>query len=505
MNTQLLTNVKSNLQHIPIYLSELPTKTRAYTLNKLTHFVYSLPYNTPPANQIQSIVNHSSKTFLRTFINIIRKRIEDYLADEKNRISPVHYYQRLEYLTNLIDLIEENYFDFSPATRRAFLQCLGINNIETSQTPRQAFREKNGFESPSLLVISPFMTCNLKCKGCYAKEYQQRYHLTDEEIDDILNQAKEIGIYFITISGGEPFSKKDSIFRMLENHNDMFFLFYTNGTLIDEETAAILAEKGNVAVSISVEGFKKEIDDRRGSGVHKAITEAMKRLKENGVFYGISFTAMKHNHDILIERDRDPETGRSFFEYWMDDMGAYYAWIFQYIPIGENPNFDNFPTPSQTIERGEHLRKLRREGRVVVDFWNDGYLGGKPACMAGGRNYIHINNKGDVEPCVFAHYTKKGLNIREQGLEEILKSDYFTHLRSREFKNPLTCCMIIHHPQYLREDFKKFGLRSTDSLPSLVKSQEIISKLNKWSEEYGKLADETHNKLMAHYSNLNIE
>ena len=44
-----------------------------------------------------------------------------------------------------------------------------------------------------------------------------------------------------------------------------------------------------------------------------------------------------------------------------------------------------------------------------MDFQNDGeFVGG---CIAGGRNYCHINANGDVEPCVFIHYSSA--NIRE--------------------------------------------------------------------------------------------
>ena len=38
-----------------------------------------------------------------------------------------------------------------------------------------------------------------------------------------------------------------------------------------------------------------------------------------------------------------------------------------------------------------------------MDFQNDGeFVGG---CIAGGRNYFHINSAGDAEPCVFIHYS----------------------------------------------------------------------------------------------------
>ena len=44
-------------------------------------------------------------------------------------------------------------------------------------------------------------------------------------------------------------------------------------------------------------------------------------------------------------------------------------------------------------------------------------------CIAGGRNYLHINAKGDVEPCVFIHYSN--CNIHDTSLLDALKSPLF--------------------------------------------------------------------------------
>ena len=53
-----------------------------------------------------------------------------------------------------------------------------------------------------------------------------------------------------------------------------------------------------------------------------------------------------------------------------------------------------------------------------MDFQNDAeFVGG---CIAGGRRYLHINANGDIDPCVFIHYSDS--NIREKTLLEALQS-----------------------------------------------------------------------------------
>jgi len=75
---------------------------------------------------------------------------------------------------------------------------------------------------------------------------------------------------------------------------------YTNGTLIDRECAARLAELGNVTPAISVEGWEKETDERRGKGVFRKIMQAMENLRNAGVPYGILVTATRENAEILL-------------------------------------------------------------------------------------------------------------------------------------------------------------------------------------------------------------
>ena len=103
----------------------------------------------------------------------------------------------------------------------------------------------------------------------------------------MIDQGKEMGAYFVVLSGGEPFFWPD-IYRLFERQSDVFFQVYTNGSLIDRTTARRLAELGNVLPCISVEGLEQETDARRGQGAFRRITEAMDALKEQGVLFGFS-------------------------------------------------------------------------------------------------------------------------------------------------------------------------------------------------------------------------
>ena len=54
--------------------------------------------------------------------------------------------------------------------------------------------------------MDPTSACNLHCTGCWAAEYGNRLNLTFEEMDNVITQGKELGIYFYMFTGGEPVS-----------------------------------------------------------------------------------------------------------------------------------------------------------------------------------------------------------------------------------------------------------------------------------------------------------
>ncbi|MBA7656952.1 GTP 3',8-cyclase [subsurface metagenome] len=343
--------------------------------------------------------------------------------------------------------------------------------------------EEDGFKAPWFFVISPTNACNLNCYGCYAREYEKGQGLSYATFDRILREAKELGIYFITISGGEPFYYKDretgkDLLDLLEKHDDMFFQIYTNGTLLDEKIIERLAKIGNAAPAISMEGFKKETDERRGRGVWKQITEARKYLYEAGILQGFSVTVTRENADVVSSDE------------FIDDLMAKhvsFGWYFIYIPIGKEPAVELMPTAEQRSKLREKVWEWRSNKPIFIgDFWNDGpWTGG---CIAGGRKYFHINSRGDVEPCVFIHFAVD--NIMElwkkgKGLREAIISPFFLSLRRKQLErnhNWLTPCAIIDKPEILRDVVKEYNAYPTHKGAETI----IKGKIAHFLDEYAK-------------------
>ncbi len=375
-----------------------------------------------------------------------------------------------------------------------------LDNVWFNQRRQQA-EERLGFEPPLFLTISPGKRCNLHCTGCYAySDARSAARLDWDTFDRILAEKERLwGSYFTVISGGEPFLWEDrgrNLLDMIAAHPSHFFLVYTNGTLITEPVAGELARLGNATPAISVEGFETETDGRRGQGVHRRILGAMARLREVGVPFGISVTATRENADLV--------TSDGFADYYFDEQGATYAWLFQYMPIGRGHTLDLMVTPAQRLRMYERTwRMVRERRRFVADLWNSGTA--TNGCIAAGRTggYLYIDWNGDVTPCVFVPYA--AANIKEifrngGNLDTLLGAPFLKRIRrwqgeygyarsSQETGNWLCPCSMRDHFQDFLHAVRECEARPTDEAASAaLTDRDYQAGMIAYGKEYGRLS-----------------
>jgi MoaA/NifB/PqqE/SkfB family radical SAM enzyme len=421
---------------------------------------------------------YTTKTAIQGALKVL-PRISDerWLSLVKGRVYRLKKREERDFMENLLVSLKKASENMSPDVRNKVVMNLINNAMIQGQPKRLAFAKKYGINPPNHLVISPTMKCNLRCIGCYAWQYSKKDDLPYDVCNRIIDEANDIGLYFFVITGGEP-TIWPHFFDFLERHNDSFFQIYTNGTLIDNKFAKKLSKLGNAVPCISVEGFEKETDARRGKGVWKKVMRAMDVLRENGVLFGFSVTATRYNNELVVSDE--------FIDLFVE-KGAFIGWYFNYVPIGREPNLELMPTPEQRDYRRRKILEIRRTKNIIVaDFWNDGPL--VNGCMAGGKNYLHINVNGDVEPCVFVHFAAD--NIKEKSLAEVLTSDYFMAFRKRQpyTENHLRPCSFLDNPWVLRDIVAETGAYPThDGAETLITS--LAKDLDKYAAEYKVIAD----------------
>lgn len=397
-------------------------------------------------------------------IRRIVRGVRSYLEDENHSARRL-FARVMEYLP------KEN--------RERLFRSLFLHGFFLGKKKREEFASKHGFEPPLLMILSPSWHCNLRCKGCYTLGYARGSKgLSGDLADRLLRECEEMGIYFVTILGGEPLLWQP-LLDVIREHPDMFFQVYTNGTLLTRKIARRLRELGNVALVFSIEGGEEETDSWRGKGVYRKIMEAMDMARENRLIIGTSATVTSRNVEVVSSEE---------FMDFMISKGSLAQMYFLYIPVNGRADFSLMVTPEQRdLLRRRVLRARNTKPIFLVDFWNDGpYVEG---CIAGGRSYFHVNANGDVEPCVYTHIALD--NVQEKSLKEALNSPLFRAIRARQphNRNHLRPCMIIDNPHVMREIIAEVRPRFTHPGAEQIYT-DCKAEMDAYAARYAALADE---------------
>lgn len=366
---------------------------------------------------------------------------------------------------NWYQLIMRVLNDTNPLVRDTLVKTFLIDGNLMAWPKQEENRDKYECNIPWAILLDPTSACNLHCQGCWAAEYGNNQNLSLEEINSIIEQGKELGTHVYIYTGGEPLVRKRDLITICEMHPDCAFLAFTNGTLVDEEFCQEMIRVKNFVPAISVEGFEQATDARRGDGTYQKVIKAMNVLRKNGLPFGVSCCFTSENAGSIASTE--------FFD-WLIEKGALFAWIFTYMPVGVNSPASLIPNPDQREYLYHFVRKMRSEKPLfTLDFQNDGeFVGG---CIAGGRRYLHINSAGDVDPCVFVHYSNA--NIRDVSLLDALRSPIFMEYYSEQpfSDNLLKPCPLLENSGKLTEMVERSCAHSSD-LEAQETAEELCSK-----------------------------
>ena len=224
-------------------------------------------------------------------------------------------------------------------------------------------REKYGCNIPWLILFDPTSACNMHCEGCWSSTYGQKNELSYEDMDKIITQGKELGIYLYMMTGGEPLVRKKDILRLAKEHNDVELSIYTNSTLIDEEFCKEVVRLGNITFQLSIEGTPETNDKRRGDGHYDAVMDAMDLLKKHGILFGTSICYTRNNIEAVTSDE---------FLQMIADKGARFGFYFHYMPVGNSAAMELLPTPEQREQIYHRIRGFRKTKPLfTIDFQND--------------------------------------------------------------------------------------------------------------------------------------
>ena len=370
------------------------------------------------------------------------------------------------------------FFQLDVGVRKAFAENFLLNASLKGSAIQEEISKREDCNIPWAILLDPTSACNMHCTGCWAAEYGHQLNLSLDDLDSIITQGKKLGTYMYIYTGGEPLVRKGDIIKLCEMHPDCMFLSFTNGTLIDEAFCQEMLRVKNFVPAISLEGFEAANDSRRGEGVYQKVHAVMALLNSHNLPFGIS--------TCYTSRNVDDVSSERYFDQLIDS-GALFAWFFHYMPVGNDAAVELLPSPEQRAKMYHAIRTFRSTKAIfTLDFQNDGeYVGG---CIAGGRRYLHINAKGDVEPCVFIHYSN--VNIHDVSLLDALKSPLFqAYHRSQPFNNNmLRPCPMLENPEFLPKMVAETGAVNTD-YQSPESPEHLCEKTIPYAQRWKPVAD----------------
>ena len=301
-----------------------------------------------------------------------------------------------------------------PRQAAFFMQTL---NWQRKAAKTRLSWDKMGVHVPPIIILSVTSKCNLHCQGCYhqALRSSSESEMSDERLEGLIAEAKDLGVSFMVIGGGEPLTRP-GILDIAEKYPPIMFLMFTNGLLINEAVIKKMSKSRNIVPLVSLEGYENDTDKRRGAGVYAQALNSIAKLKAKSIFWGSSLTMTRANFADV--------TNENFIRRLVEN-GCKLFMLVEYTPVKKGTE-DWVLTSEQRIELLRKRNSFRKKysALFIALPWDEEEIGG---CLSSGRGFIHISAEGNVEPCPFIPYSDT--NLKHLSLKDALQSKMLKTIR----------------------------------------------------------------------------
>ena len=278
--------------------------------------------------------------------------------------------------------------------------------------------------------------CNERCVHCYL-DHDDHGEMTTAEIADLLVQLADAGVFFLSLSGGEVFMRRD-LFEIIEKARQLLFnvKVKTNGVMIGKGEAARLRRLGVEQIQISVYSHRPEVHDAitKLPGSLARTIRAIRFLKSEGLKVSVSNVVMNAN---LADQSGVMMLAR--------ELGAEYT-----LDPTITPKLDGDRSILALRIPGAELRQIFHNPELVGNV--EEFCAAPPppgeeimegfACSA-GHTACYISPYGDVFPCV--QFPLPSGNVRRQRFLDIWRhSPQLREVRSIRAKDLPTCSTCAH-------------------------------------------------------------
>lgn len=345
---------------------------------------------------------------------------------------------------------------------RALVRRHLVQPVVASEQARRATRARLGIDGLQSIIMTPTVACNLRCEHCYNLfeiHEQGGDRLTLATMQRVLGEARELGAYRASIIGGEPLLRWRDLVALARSYPDVLMTVFTNGLLLTAEMARELVAPGNLELAFSIDGLEQSHDRWRGEGNFKKTLGALGAFVEAGGMALVSPTVTAENHRELL--------GDEFLDL-VEKSGAYMAYLHHYDLVGGQARADWLLSGEQLSWMKRRIEEIhqRRPLSVLSNVVSDLVPGGCPAA----RDFVHINHKGEVEPCCMVPFAAD--SVLERSLASILAGPFLTRVRNIPADaSGVRRCLVGENLVELRRSPRGEALRGTTRVSSLMLAQ----------------------------------
>lgn len=303
-------------------------------------------------------------------------------------------------------------------------------------------RLKNGDLFPPFLFFALTNACSLSCRGCWNR-WVNPESLDPEDVERTIRTCADQSAWFHTFLGGEPLMYPE-IWKIIQKHPECYFQIITNAQILDHQAIEKIQKWGNITPLISIDGFARSNDARRGEGSFRAATDACRELQKKRILYGVATVVNALNFDEVLSEQ--------YVDYFIK-TGAMYLWYYIYRPVGSDPAPDLALDADQIVAFRRRLLDLRKKMPIILidTYWD---AKGKAVCPAVKGLGFHIGPKGGIEPCPPLSVCKESLSSGPDLFRTINKSRFLRDFQ--KFAHSKTeGCVLLEAPTDLARFFRE--------------------------------------------------
>lgn len=286
-------------------------------------------------------------------------------------------------------------------------------------------------DGPSHAQVGLTDLCPQSCAYCYNRGRSGRV-MDTVTIKRVIRELKELGVFWLGLTGGEPLLNKDLLEIVRSVGADCAVKLFTTGSTLTPKLASDLKKAGLFSVSVSLDDWREEEHDK-ARGARGAFREALRAIevfkKTDGLHVGVSAVLSKE----MIVRDEVEEL-LSF----LSSLGVHEAWLSE-----AKPSVQGFWKSDLVITEKERKNlvalqdRCNRDGGITVNYL--GHFEGSEhfGCNAGNK-MVYVDSFGEVSPCVFVPMTFGNVMERPVG-------DIYRDMR-RHFPSEGSCFINKNYP-----------------------------------------------------------